>query len=541
MMIKNQLFHYIKSEFYFKLNIWTFTSIIICFFIIVPIAAIGFQFDNYSENWNHLRSTVLGKYVFSTAILVFGTSFFSVIIGVLCAFFVSFCRFPGRKFFEWALILPLTIPTYIAAYSYYDILEFFNPLMILIREYLGFQAMNLTNDILVYICIILIFTSVLFPYVYLSTRASFLSQGNKLIEAANTLGYSPLDAFWKVILPLSRPAIIAGLSLVVMETVNDYGAVEYFGIPTFTVGIFRSWLGMNDFDSALKLSSYLLFFIFIFLFLEKKSRGNAKFDQKNDSIMTHRYINLNSYQKKLLIFLCSIPFLFGFIIPVSRLSIWSISASPDFLDFDLFKIIVNSVFLALITSPIIVILSIFLLFSTKYFQSHIVKFFNKFAILGYSMPGAIIAMGMLLIFSRFNQITDILMTGTILSLLIAYIVRFLAVAWQPIDSNFEKKCSDINEASRNMGNPPISTLFKLNLPLIQKSILISFILVFIDIFKELPLTLILRPFNFDTLATLTFDLNKQAQIYEAAIPALIIIMVTVFPIILLNKKIEGKI
>lgn len=540
-MTKNQISIYIKNELYFKINTWTFISIIICFFIIIPISTIGFQFDNHSENWNHIKSTVLNKYIFSTTILVIGTSFCSAIIGVSCAFFVSFCRFPGRKFFEWALILPLTIPTYIAAYSYYDILELFNPMMLLIRDNLGVQAMNLTNDILVYLCIIFILTFVLFPYIYLSTRASFLSQGNKLIEAAKTLGYMPFSIFWRVILPLSRPAIIAGLSLVVMETVNDYGAVEYFGIPTFTVGIFRSWLGMNDFDTALKLSSYLLIFIFISLYLEKKSRGNAKFDQRNDSIMTHKYINMKSYQEKLIFLICSLPFLLGFIIPVSRLSIWSFSASSDFLDSNLIKIIFNSILLASLTSPIIIILSIFLIFSRKYFQSHIVKIFNKLAILGYSMPGAVIAMGMLLVFSKFNQLTDVLITGTIISLLFAYIVRFLAVAWQPIDSNLEKKCSGINEAARDMGNPPISTLFKLNLPLLQKSILISFILVFIDIFKELPLTLILRPFNFDTLATLTFDLNKQSQIYEAAIPALIIIMVTVFPIIILNKKMEGRI
>lgn len=540
-MIKSQILNYIKTEIYFKLNIWTFTSTIICLFIIIPIAVIGFQFGIYSENWNHIKSTVLNKYIFSTIILVIGTSFLSAIIGVLCAFFVSFCKFPGRKFFEWGLILPLTIPTYIAAYSYYDILEIFNPLMLLIRERYSIHAMNLFNDILVYICIILILTSVLFPYVYLSTRASFLSQGNNLIEAAKTLGFSQFRIFWKVILPLSRPAIIAGLSLVIMETLNDYGAVEYFGIPTFTVGIFRSWLGMNDLDSALKLSIYLLSFIFIFLYIEKRSRGNAKFDQSNDSGMTHKYISLNLYQEKLIFILCFIPFSLGFIIPVSRLSIWAISASPDFFDLQLLKIIINSILLALITSPIIVVLSIFLLFTTKYYKSHIVQLFNKFAILGYSMPGAVIAIGMLMIYSSFNRFTDILITGTIISLIFAYIVRFLAVSWQPIDSNLEKKCSDINEAARDIGNSPIKTLFKLNIPLIQKSIFISFILVFIDIFKELPLTLILRPFNFDTLATLTFDLNKQAQIYEAAIPALIIIFVTIFPVIILNKKIEGKI
>jgi iron(III) transport system permease protein len=257
--------------------------------------------------------------------------------------------------------------------------------------------------------------------------------------------------------------------------------------------------------------------------------------------MTHQYIKLNSFQGKVAVLFCLIPFLFGFFIPAGRLLLWSISASPDFFDLALIKIIMNSVILATLSSPMIVFLSVFLIFSTKYFKSHILKIFNKFAILGYSMPGAVIAVGVLLSFSKLNEITDMFITGTILSLLFAYIVRFLAVSWQPIDSSLERKCSNLNEAARDLGKSPLFTFLKINLPLIQKSILGALILVFIDIFKELPLTLILRPFNFETLATLTFDLNKQAQIYEAAIPALIIILVSSLPIILLNKYLDSKI
>jgi iron(III) transport system permease protein len=235
-----------------------------------------------------------------------------------------------------------------------------------------------------------------------------------------------------------------------------------------------------------------------------------------------------------------VPFTLGFIIPVTRLSLWSTSASKDFFNIELMQILFNSIGLASFSSVIIVIISIILLFSSKYFNSQIVKITNQFSVLGYSMPGAVIAMGILLVSAYINDITNIIITGTISSLFIAYLIRFLAVASQPIESGLEKECSQINQASRNLGKTAFQSLIKINLPLLKKPIFVGGILIFIDVFKELPLTLILRPFNFDTLATLTYDLNKQAQIFNASVPALFIIIVTMIPIIFLNKKLERK-
>ena len=529
-----------KNEFLFKRNKWTLFSLFVCILIFTPIALVALQFNNNTENWDHIQQTVLSTYIFSTLILVLSTAILSTFLGVTCAWLVACCEFPGRKFFEWTLILPLTIPTYIAAYSYYDLLEMFTPMMIWIRTNFSPESMIYFNDIMVYLVTSLVMTSVLFPYVYLSTRASFLMQGNQLIEAAKTLGHTPLNIFWKVALPMARPAIIAGLSLVVMETLNDYGAVEYFGIPTFTIGIFRSWLGMNDMGSALKLSSYLLFFVFFILYIEKYFRGEAKFHQKNDSSRTYSPNLLKGKYSILAIFFCLLPLCLGFIIPITRLLFWASSVSGRFFDIAFFQVIFNSIGLASVSSLLIVTLATILIFTSSYFQSKLVKVANQFAILGYSMPGAVVAMGFLLIAGYINQSMGYLLTGTLILLAFAYLVRFLAVAWQPIDSGMEKKCDQINQASRILGNSALISMFKLNLPLLKKSIIVAVLLIFVDIFKELPLTLILRPFNFDTLATLTYDLNSQAQLHESAIPALLIILVTIPPIIFLNNQLDDR-
>ena len=515
-------------------------SFITCITIFIPIAIVALQFNNFSENWEHIQNTVLSNYIFSTLFLVSGTALLSLFIGVLSAWLVACCEFPGRRIFEWALIFPLTIPTYIAAYSYYDLLEMFTPLMIWVRFNISSSFMMNLNDTMVYLVAILVLTSVLFPYVYLSTRASFLMQGNKLIEAAQILGHPPKTVFWRVALPMARPAIIAGLSLVIMETLNDYGAVEYFGIPTFTVGIFRSWLGMNDIGSALKLSSYLMFFVFFVLFIEKYFRGKAKYHQINDSEKTYRLNKLNNKNSIFAIIFCIIPILLGFIIPVLRLTFWASSVDLSFFDTNFIKVILNSIGLATISSLFIVIISTFLIFTSNYFQSKVIKFSNKIIILGYSIPGAVVAIGILLVSGQINTFTGFILTGSLISLIFAYLIRFLAVAWQPIDSGMEKNCNQINQASRTLGNSTLKSFLKLNLPLLKKPVIVAALLIFIDIFKELPLTLILRPFNFDTLATLTYDLNSQAQLNESSIPALLIILVTLMPIIFLNRQLDQR-
>ena len=538
-MLKNIL-KYFKNEILFGMNSWNFSSIIISLLIFLPIYLIIINFNIQSENWMHIKENLLHRYVRSTLYLVVGVGAVSTIIGVGCAWFVTCYDFHGRKVIEWILILPMTIPTYIAAYSYYDVLEILNPFFNWSRKSLGIQETIMIENILIYVIVILLFSFVLYPYIYLSVRASLLIQGSRLIEAAKMLGISTDKIFRKVVLPIMKPAIIAGSSLVIMETLNDYAAVEYFGISTLTIGVFRSWFGMHDISSALKLSTYLIFFVFLILVFEKFYRKNEKYHNIRGSNHFLTRMKLGKNKTIMVLLFCTAPFLFGFLIPVVRLFTWLVHSKFHLVDVNLFLIMFNTISIALISCFFIVTLAYLINFSKNYFNNDILKKIGQLAILGYSMPGAIIAIGLLKLNSTINGILPLVIIGSISGLIFAYIVRFLAVAWQPIESSMEKQCGSINQASRTLKIKAMDSLFYINLPMLKKPLLLTCLIVFIDIVKELPLTLILRPFNFDTLATLTYDLINQAQFSQSSFPSLLIIFISVPAIVIIHGQINSE-
>ena len=540
--LKSKLFRkYLYKEILFKLNRWTISSFFIGFLIFLPIGLVILHIGSFTENWRHITDTVLITYSINSIVLVLATVLFSCVFGISSAWVVTNYKFPGHKIFRWALVLPLAIPTYIAAYAYFDILDLFNPFLIWLRSSFGLNTMQLANDMLVYLMTALIMASVLYPYVYLLARASFESQGGHFINVGRSLGHSGKSIFWKVVLPLSRPAIVAGISLVAMETLSDYGAVKHFGIQTFTYGIFRTWLGMGDLTSALRLAVILLGFTLSILYLEKKIRSEARYGDKSTKSLSYKRNYLKGKKYIFALTVCILPFTFGFIIPVSRMLYWAWLSKNYLNDLNTFQLTFNTLTIALLTSISTVVLSILLGFSSKYFKSSIVQSSNRFASLGYSTPGAVIAMGALILVGYVSSAFNIIISGTMLLLIFAYIVRFLAVAYQPIISGFEKNCDELNDASKTLGVSPVYSLVKINLPLIKNTLIAAGLLVFIDATKELPLTLILRPFNYETLATATFDLSNQAQIIESSIPSLFIIFLTVIPIIYLNQRIgEGR-
>ena len=492
-----------------------------------------------AESWRHIRDTVLGQYIKGSLILVFGTATLSILLGVSSAWLVACCKFPGRKFFEWALILPLAIPTYIAAYSYFDLLDKLNPLLIWIRLNISTEVMILMSDVIVYPMTIIVLASVLYPYVYLVARAAFTQQSNQFIEAARTLGHGPHSTFWRTALPLARPAIVGGVSLVIMETLNDYGAVKHFNIPTFTTGIFRTWLSIGDLPGALRLAACLMVLILFLLVLEKWLRFGAKFHNNSQSDQSFKPYKLNQKKSFLAIICCLFPLVIGFILPLSRLLYWASQTIENVFDSTFIILTFNSIAIAAAASVITVMLAVFLIFTTRYFGSRTINATNRLAILGYSVPGAVIAIGILLLAKQVNQATGWIMTGSLSMLVLAYIVRFLAVAWQPIDSGMERNCEQINNASRSLGVTAIQSLTNINIPLLRKALVTAGLFVFVDTMKELPLTLILRPFNFETLSTKTFDLAQQAQIPESSVPALCIILVSLLPLIWLNLQIRN--
>ena len=541
-----RVFRSLAFEFRFRLNGWTLTGLALGLFVFLPMATVLWNLSNPPENWEHLKETVLGTYLMDSLILVAGTVLLSVLAGVSCAWLVTCCDFPGQKFLQWALVLPLAVPTFIAAYGYFDLLGIIEEKMIPLVIWARTQSPeNLDNvifllDSLKYPVTILVMASVLYPYVYLLARASFFSQGSRLIEAARTLGYKPRSVFFRVALPLARPAIVAGASLVAMETLNDYGAVKHFGVSTFTIGIFRTWLGLDDLSGALRLASLLMLFILGLLVLERALRAGAKYDEAKNGGRTFRRYRLGPVGSGLAILCCLVPLAFGFLFPLWRLGSWALSTYGKILDWTFFKLILHSLSLAAISALVVVSTATFLAFVGRYFKNPSIQASNRLAILGYSVPGAVVAMAVLIVSGQINLSLGVILTGSLVTLVFAYLVRFLAVAWQPIDSGMDKNCACLNEASRSLKSTPLVSLLKINLPLLRPSLLAAGLLVFIDIMKELPLTLILRPFNFETLSTRTYDLTSQAQIPESSVPALCIIFMVILPVVWLNRKMEAK-
>ena len=527
-----------KKELLSDNNVWNTLSVIVSLIIFLPILLIIFNVTAESDNWLHIKENLLSNYVFSTLYLVIGVGIISTVIGVGCAWFVTCYNFVGRKYIEWLLILPMTIPTYIAAYSYYDILEIFNPFSNWCRDNIGLEETIVIENILIYFVVIILFSFVLYPYVYLSSKASLTIQGSRAIEAANTLGIPTNQLLWKVIIPIIRPGIIAGLSLVVMETLNDYAAVEYFGLSTLTIGIFRSWFGMYDMNSAIRLAFFLITFVFILLALEKVYRKGAKYDGRGGGSNTLKRIELRGQKQLPVILFCLTPLLLGFFIPVGRLFSWMLRHDVTTNDLNLFSVILNTVGISLASSVLIVLIAFLIIFSKNYFNKDSLKKLSHLAILGYSMPGAIIAIGILKLNSSINGFISFMLIGSISGLIFSYVVRFLAVSWQPIDSSMEKLSSNINKASRTLSVSPLKSLIQLNYPIFKKPLLIACLIVFIDISKELPLTLILRPFNFDTLSTLTYDLISQAQFFQSSIPSLLIVCISLPAIFLINRQVD---
>jgi len=526
----------LKQEFRFKLNGWTVVAVFVGLFLFLPMAEVLWHLTSPAENWEHLRDTVLGRYLKGSIILVLGTAGLSLFLGVSTAWLVASCEFPGRKFFEWLLVLPLAIPTYIAAYAYFDLLDRLTPLLIWVRTNISAEAMTWLSDTMVYPITIVVLAAVLYPYVYLAARSAFTQQNSQCIEAARTLGHGPYSIFWRVALPLARPAIVGGVALVIMETLNDYGAVKHFGIPTFTTGIFRTWVSMGDLPGALRLAACLMALILFLLMLEKCLRLGAKFHKNSQADRPFERYALGQAKAVLAILCCLLPLMIGFMLPLSRLAYWASLTAGKVLDATFLKLTVNSVGVSTAAGLATVMLALFLAYTARYFGSRIVGATNRLAILGYAVPGAVIAMGILLVAGQVTRSTGWVLTSSITALVLACIVRFIAVAWQPIDFGMERNCVQINNAARSLGATASRSLFEVNVPLLRSSLVAAWLFVFVDTMKELPLTLILRPANFNTLSTKTYDLVYQSKIPESSVPALCIILVSLLPVIWLNRQ-----
>jgi iron(III) transport system permease protein len=455
-------------------------------------------------------------------------------LGVPTAWLVTRYEFPGRQVLKWALILPLAIPTYIAAYAYSGIFSFKGP----INHWLHLQIniMNLPG-------IMAVLSLVLYPYIYLISRTSFAVQSRQHLEASRILGKNAWKTFFRVALPLSRAAIFGGVGLVVMELLNDYGAMKYFGITTFTTGIFRAWFSIGDLNSAIRLAICLVVFVLGLFAAEKWQRGRARFTDRSQHTRTTARVKLTGWWAATALAVCALPFLLGFIAPMLQLLSWSMQTIDQVLTPDFLLMVGNSVGLALVAACICTLAAFFVVFARTWSGSVFLQGISRAATVGYAIPGAVIAIGVMIpllwlskpLQSSFGFDFSILLNDTVVVLVFAYLVRFLAVTYNSVESTYRKMPGSITEASRILGKGAGSTLTGIHFPLVKGGLLTAFILVFVDVMKELPLTLILRPFNFNTLATKAFELAGDDRIIEAANPALIIIIAGLIPILILNR------
>jgi iron(III) transport system permease protein len=526
--------HFFRKDF----NGWWLVSLIGAAIILLPILFIFFSiFQEPNENWYQIKEYLLKNYAANSIILVLLTGLFTAVLGVSLAWIVTAYDFPMRRFFSWGLLLPLAIPPYIAAYTYRTMLSYTGVVQVTLRNQFDYQIDPEWLAISSLRGAVFIFTIFLFPYVYIMCRAFLENQSASFLENARLLGRKPFSIFVRIVLPLSRPAMVAGAVLVVYEVLSDYGVTSYFGIHTITTAIFQTWFGMYDADSAMRLAAWLMVIVVGLFFIEKWLRQGRRYSIGSKARPLARQ-RLKGLPAAAAFAYCLLIFLLGFFIPVIQLLSWSKLTFAKVWDDSFFTLLNQTVYVALIATVLILLFAVILGNVTRT-QSSGTYILSKLATAGYSIPGAIIAIGILALFIELDSLlapfysymgwgkAPLILSLSLSMLVIGYTIRFMATGYNAVEVGFEKIGPKYTEASRMLGFGVTKTFFKVDLPLIKGALFSGFILTFVEIIKELPLALLLRPFNFDTLATKTYQYAKDEMIHEAAIPSLMIILLSV--------------
>ena len=524
------------------LNRWSIFSYILTFIILLPIVlVVNHALGSETQTLVHLKETVMFDYISTTVILVFGVGFVTLILGVGSAYLTTFYQFKFVGFFVFALALPFAIPTYIMGYIYSDIFGYFNYFHLFLRS-IGIQTyFNVLN---IY-SVIMIMGLALYPYVYLIVKASFEKSKSALINPALSLGSSHKKLFFKIIIPLSRPAIVGSLALVMMETISEYGITEYYNIKTFTPAIFNTWFGLHDSKSATYLAMMAMIMVIIILSIEKYNRGKAQYKIESSNVEFKKR-SLKGYKLYLGYFFLSLPVVFGFLIPLIWIGVYAYEYAANVFDEKFLGILTNSFVSSSVIAFVIMILAFWVGYTSRIYPSLVNRQLSKVLSLGFTMPGAVIAIGIIILFVNIDKwliehyfSTKMFLSGSLFTLFFAYLVRFFAIGINSVDSGLERISINLNKASRSFGYNYFKTLLKVELPLMKNSLLFGFALVYIATIKELPVTLVLRPFNYETLATKAYTLANSQMIHETAIYDLSLIMISLIPLtfILLKRPI----
>ena len=521
------------------MNKWSIFSYIVTIIIVMPILlVVNHAMGAETQTMIHLKETVLTGYIIDTLIVVFSVAFLTLILGVGTAYITTFYHFRFAGLFVFALALPFTIPTYIMGYIYADVFGYFNHFHLFLRSMGIKEYFNVLN---IY-SVILVMSLALYPYIYLIVKASFEKSKNALLNPALSLGSSRKRVFFKIILPLSRPAIIGSLALVMMESISEYGVTEYYNIKTLTPVIFNTWFGLHDSRSAAYLAVVAMVMVLLILSIEKFSRGKAAYSTESSNTEVQKE-TLKWYKLYLTYFLFSLPVLFGFLIPFIWIIVYSATYVTTIFDAGFIKILSNSFITSALSAFIIIVLAFLISYTSRIYPVRPNRYLGKIILLGFTMPGAMIAIGIIMFFADSDRwlidhyvTTGLLLSGTLFTLIFGYIVRFSAIGIQSIDATFERISFNLNKASRSLGNNYFKTMFKVELPLMKKTLFFAYILVFVSIVKELPMTLVLRPFNYETLSTKTYTLANAQMLQETSIYALFIIVVSLIPLSILLLK-----
>ncbi|MCU7842823.1 MAG: iron ABC transporter permease [Candidatus Thiodiazotropha sp. (ex Monitilora ramsayi)] len=533
------------------LNAWGIGVLSIALLLAIPVLLVlSFLFEPAGEVWQHLVDTVLQDYVTNSLLLMLGVAIGVLVLGVSTAWLTSMCDFPGRAVFEWALLLPMAIPAYIIAYTYTGLFDFAGPVQSLLREWTGWSYGDYWfPEIRSLEGAALMLSLVLYPYVYLLTRAAFLGQSICVLDVSRTLGNGPWRTFFSVALPLARPAIVAGLSLALMETLADYGTVQYFGVSTFTTGIFRTWFGLNNAAAAAQLSALLLLFVFALIIIEKGSRRHARYHHTSQRHQALTRFQLNWRQATMAFLICAGALFFGFLLPAGQLFWWALTTAEESFDGRFLSLISHSLLLAGGASLLALLLALFLSYGKRLHGNWLVKLAVRVAGMGYAIPGTVIAVGVVIPFAAFDNALDawmreqfgwstgLLLSGTLVALLFAYLVRFLAVSLQTVEAGLGKIRPTMDEVARSLGGRSGEIVRRVHIPMLKGSLMTALLLVFVDVLKELPATLILRPFNYNTLAVRAYELASDERLADASYAALTIVLVGILPVMLLSRSI----
>ncbi len=530
-----------------KVSIWKIATISLATVVVFPLLVVFSGWMQIGNSvWEHLAKTVLGDLLINTFWLLFGVGVLTTILGVGLAWLTAMCEFPGSRMFDWGLMLPLAVPAYAMAFVALGVMDFTGPVQSVLRDVLGrgdywFPEVRSTGGVIV------VMSLVLYPYVYMLVRSSFLTQGSSMVEAARSLGLSAWSAFFRVSIPTARPAIVAGLSLALMETLADFGTVAIFNYDTFTTAIYKAWFGLFNLQAASQLASFLLVLVVIALTAERRLRGGARYHEVARNSRVFRY-RLSGWRRWTATMIAGLVLVVAFIVPVIQLGLWAWEVIGEDLNSRYWGLLWHTLILGGMAAVLTVIGAMVLAFTRRYHADMAVKSSVSIATLGYALPGSVLAVGIMLTFTSIDnfmntlativglEVSGPILTGTVLALVVAYMVRFLAVAYGPIDSGLGRIRNSLAEAARGLGVSATVTMLRVYMPLLRPGLFTAGLLVLVDVMKEMPATMLLRPFGWDTLAVRIYEMTSEGEWERAALPAITLILVGLMPIIILVRR-----